>query len=93
MHLCAFPPPKINVIKETYANVKVNRTSGVLLLFGSFWKGWNVTLCSTFYVTTKKYLVQYFNRFFLSFNMVEKNTFFYNKICLFFLKRNFFCTK
>lgn len=53
MHLCAFPPPKINVIRETYVNVEVNRTSGVLLLFGSFWKGWNVTLCLTFYVTTK----------------------------------------
>lgn len=38
----------------------------------------------------KKYLVQYFNIFFLSFNLVEKNTFFYNKICLFFLKLNFF---
>lgn len=38
----------------------------------------------------KKYLVQYFNFFFLSFNLVEKNTLFYNKICLFFLKRNFF---
>lgn len=38
----------------------------------------------------KKYLVRYFNIFFLSFNLVEKNTFFYNKICLFFLKRNFF---
>lgn len=38
----------------------------------------------------KKYLVQYLNIFFLSFNLVEKNTLFYNKICLFFLKRNFF---
>lgn len=38
----------------------------------------------------KKYLMQYFNIFFLSFNLVEKNTLFYNKICLFFLKRNFF---
>lgn len=38
----------------------------------------------------KKYLVQYFNIFLLSFNLVEKNTFFYNKICLFFLKRSYF---
>lgn len=37
----------------------------------------------------KKYLVRYFNIFFLSFNLVEKNTFFYNKICLLFLKLNF----
>jgi len=53
MHLCAFPPSKDKRDKETYANVEGNRTSGVLLVVGSFWKGWNVTLCSTFYVTTK----------------------------------------